>query len=79
MLNFCGPAEVVYVGVVQSKHLEVATMMMRAGKHVLCEKPMCMNVRETQEMLDVAKQNKVFLMEVREWCSFWYRERKFMA
>lgn len=69
ILSLHASADVAYIGVVQNKHLEVASMMMRAGKHVLCEKPLCMNVRETQELLEVAKQNKVFLMEVRWRCS----------
>ncbi|XP_045114808.1 trans-1,2-dihydrobenzene-1,2-diol dehydrogenase-like isoform X2 [Portunus trituberculatus] len=55
--------DVVYVGVVHPKHLEVASQMLRSGKPVLCEKPLCMNVRETQKLLDVARENKVFLME----------------
>ena len=59
-------ADVVYVGAVQTKHLEVASLMLRSGKPVLCEKPLCMNVRETQKLLDVARENKVFLMEVRQ-------------
>ena len=59
------PTDVVYIGVVQSKHLEVASEMLRRGKPVLCEKPLCMNVRETQQLVDLARQNKVFLMEVR--------------
>ena len=59
------PTDVVYIGVVQSKHLEVASEMLRKRKPVLCEKPLCMTVRETQELVELARQNKVFLMEVR--------------
>ncbi|XP_045114804.1 trans-1,2-dihydrobenzene-1,2-diol dehydrogenase-like isoform X1 [Portunus trituberculatus] len=55
--------DAVYVGAVQTKHLEVASQMLRSGKPVLCEKPLCMNVRETQKLLDVARESKVFLME----------------
>lgn len=55
----------VYVGVVNTKHLEVASLMLRGGKHVLCEKPLCMNLRQTWELLEVARQNERFLMEVR--------------
>lgn len=59
------PLEVVYVGVVSSHHLPVASMMIQAGKHVLCEKPLCMNVKETKQLIQLAKEKKVFLMEVR--------------
>lgn len=55
-----------YVGVIQTKHLEVSSLMLRSGKAVLCEKPLCINVKETQKLLNVARENKVFLMEVRQ-------------
>lgn len=52
------------MGVVQSHHLPVASIMIEAGKHVLCEKPLCMNVKETKQLIQLAKEKKVFLMEV---------------
>ncbi len=55
--------EVVYVGAINPVHLTVVKQMVEAGKHVLCEKPLGMNVRETREMLDAAKAKGVFLME----------------
>ena len=38
-------------------------MYIEAGKAVLCEKPLCMNVRETEELVSLARERKVFLME----------------
>ena len=38
-------------------------MMLNAGKHVLCEKPLGMNVKETHEMVALARTQKLFLME----------------
>lgn len=35
-------------------HHPVTLAALRAGKHVICEKPMAMNVREAQEMTDLA-------------------------
>lgn len=55
--------DAVYIGVIQTKHLEVSSLMLRSGKAVLCEKPLCINVKETQKLLNVARENKVFLME----------------
>ena len=36
-------------------------MMFEGGKHVLCEKPLAINVRETKEIISTAKKNKVRL------------------
>ena len=41
----------------------MAKMYLNAGKAVLCEKPLCMNVKETQELVALARSKKVFLME----------------
>jgi predicted dehydrogenase len=41
---------------------------LNAKKHVLCEKPMAVNAKEVREMIEAAKRNKCFLMEV---CFFW--------
>ena len=38
--------------------------MLNSGKHVLCEKPMAMNYKEVKEMIDLAKEKGLFLMEV---------------
>ena len=55
--------EVVYIGSINTEHVKLCKMMFAAGKHVLCEKPLGLNVRETKEIVDSAKKNKVFLME----------------
>lgn len=60
--------DVVYVGVVNAKHHEVGLLFLRAGKNVLCEKPLAMNLKEVQELISAARENKVFLME-----AFWTR------
>jgi D-xylose 1-dehydrogenase (NADP+, D-xylono-1,5-lactone-forming) len=41
---------------------------LRAGKHVLCEKPFAMNAAETQQMVDAAKESGKYLLE-----AFMYR------
>jgi predicted dehydrogenase len=38
-------------------HREIAIAALRAGKHVLCEKPMALNADETQAMVDAAAQH----------------------
>lgn len=54
---------VFYVGTVHPNHHPVVRMLLEAGKNVLCEKPLAMNVKETKELVDLARSKKVFLME----------------
>ena len=58
-------SDIVYVGSIHPTHFEISSLMINAGKHVLCEKPMTMNLRQTTELIQLAKEKKVFLMEVR--------------
>ena len=45
-----------------NKHAPCAIAALNAGKHVLCEKPMAMNAKEAEEMLEAAKRNGKKLM-----------------
>jgi predicted dehydrogenase len=56
--------QVVYVAGVTSRHAESSKLALNNGKHVLCEKAFAMNLREAKEVLDLAKEKKLFLMEV---------------
>ena len=51
----------VYIGSVNTEHVKICKMMFEGGKHVLCEKPLAINVRETKEIISAAKKNKVRL------------------
>ena len=42
-------------------HAEISLAAMRAGKHVLCEKPMTRTVAEAEQMVEVARQARVTL------------------
>ena len=55
--------DVVYVGSIHPCHLAMARIFLEAGKNVLCEKPLCMNLKETVELVELARRKKVFLME----------------
>lgn len=55
--------EVVHVSVLNPQHFEVSMLMLEHGKHVLCEKPLCMNEKQAQKLIDYAKEKKLFLME----------------
>ena len=55
--------DLVYIATPHPFHVEQAMLMMNHGKHVICEKPMTINQDETQQMIDCARENGVFLME----------------
>ena len=42
-------------------HAELALKMMAAGKHVVCEKPLALNQKETDAMVDMAEKQHVHL------------------
>ncbi|XP_055519140.1 LOW QUALITY PROTEIN: trans-1,2-dihydrobenzene-1,2-diol dehydrogenase-like [Leucoraja erinacea] len=55
--------DIVYVGTINPQHLKVALLMLQAGKNVLCEKPMAMNLKEVQQLISAARKCDLFLME----------------
>jgi predicted dehydrogenase len=54
--------DVVYNILPDSMHAEYTIRALDAGKHVLCEKPMCRSVKEAQDMIAAAKKNDRKLM-----------------
>lgn len=54
--------DVVYNILPDSMHAEYTIRALEAGKHVLCEKPMCRSVKEAQAMIAAAKKNDRKLM-----------------
>lgn len=44
-----------------NRHLEHVLSAARAGKHILCEKPLTTKVKDAKEMIKVCKENKVTL------------------
>ncbi len=55
--------DVLYIATPHTGHMEWAVKAMECGKHILCEKPLGINLAEVERMLHVAKKNNVFLME----------------
>lgn len=53
--------DVVYVVLPNSMHAEFSVRAARAGKHVICEKPMAMNVSECDEIIKACKDHGVKL------------------
>ncbi len=54
--------DAVYIITPNSLHHSQTIRVAKAGKHVICEKPMALNAKEGQEMVDVCKQAKVSLL-----------------
>lgn len=52
----------VYIGLPNSMHMEYTVRAARAGKHVLCEKPMAPSVADCQTMIDACKKANRKLM-----------------
>ncbi|MFC0272153.1 Gfo/Idh/MocA family protein [Metabacillus herbersteinensis] len=55
--------DAVYIASPNSLHSEQSILLMNKGKHVICEKPIASNSAELKVMIEVAKKNKVVLME----------------
>jgi predicted dehydrogenase len=60
--------EAVYISLPNSLHIEWTEQALRAGKHVLCEKPLSRHADEVARAFDLAEQHQRSLME-----AFMYR------
>ncbi len=54
--------DAVYIITPNSLHKDQAIRVARAGKHVICEKPMAINAKEGQEMVDACRKANVKLL-----------------
>lgn len=59
----CSDVDVVYVATPHVFHFEHAMLALKHGKHVLCEKPLGMNVQQVDALIAEARKQQVFLME----------------
>ncbi len=55
--------DIVYIATPHSVHYEHVMLCLKHKKHVLCEKAFCVNAKQAREMIQCAKDNKLFLME----------------
>lgn len=55
--------DAVYIGTPNQTHCEYTLASLKAGKHVLCEKPLAINADEGRRMVDAARESGCLLME----------------
>ena len=55
--------DIIYIGTPHQRHHDDTLLCLRAGRHVLVEKPFAVNGQEAQEMAAVAEGRGLFLME----------------
>lgn len=55
--------DAVYIAMRHADHYQWSKAALLKGKAVLCEKPATLTYRQTKELCDISKQNKVFFME----------------
>ncbi len=61
--EFLSEVDAVYIATPHLTHYELAKKAIEKGKHVLCEKPITLSVKETTELYELARKNKVVLYE----------------
>lgn len=55
--------DVIYIATPHAFHCEQALQCLKAGKAVICEKPLAINARQVRQMIDQAHASNVFFME----------------
>jgi len=60
--------DMVVLGLPNNLHAQATVDAAMAGKHVVCEKPLCMNLKEADLMIETCKKANVKLMYAEELC-----------
>src|SRR5438477_6421896 len=60
--------DLVVLGLPNDLHCEATVAAAQAGKHVVCEKPLCLNLADADRMIDACRRAKVKLMYAEELC-----------
>ena len=63
MENFFTAVDVVYIASPHETHYSYIKQAIAHGRHVLCEKPMCLNRVQVEELFEFAKEKNVILFE----------------
>ena len=60
--------DMIVVGAPNHLHCDITCKAAKAGKHVVVEKPLCLNLKEADRMIDTCKEEGVKLMYAEELC-----------
>lgn len=55
--------DAVYIAVPNAQHYGLSKLFLSAGKHVLCEKPICVHIEEYEELLALARSKGLVFLE----------------
>ena len=55
--------DIIYIGTPHPLHKEQVTKGLNHGKHILCEKPFTLNAKDAQELINLAKEKNLYLLE----------------
>lgn len=55
--------DIIYIATLSNAHYDNIKACLEAGKHVICEKPMTQTASQAQEMITLAREKQLFLME----------------
>ena len=60
--------DLIVIGAPNHVHCQITVDAARAGKHVVCEKPLCLNLAQADRMIAACRKAKVKLMYAEELC-----------
>jgi len=55
--------DIIHIATPHPMHKDNTTLCLKSGKPVLCEKPLTINTADTKEVISLAREKKLFLME----------------
>ncbi|MGL5436356.1 MAG: Gfo/Idh/MocA family protein [Lachnospiraceae bacterium] len=55
--------DIIYIAVPNPLHYELCIKALNYGKHVICEKPFCINEKQAKEVFALAAEKKLFITE----------------
>ena len=55
--------DIVYIATTHNFHYKNILLCLNSDKPVLCEKPICVNAKEAEHLINISREKKIFLME----------------